>query len=525
MVGWTSLNVPSRRSGDTRGRISTSGTTGLLGGEEWGNKQGESRRRDRPGLEWRRALMAALVLGVLPLAAMLRVPEHASSFAVAHAVVWLELQIVLGATGAMFFTRWRLDGEARHGWLSAALVMMSLSGTPFATADLADIGQRFGGTGDAVSLVLAVPVVALMLLAVSGSELPARIHPLVLGTCLGLLMLAVRILAGPGVADSFVFPQPEGAIVMIALSAGYLMTLVLRLRQRDPASPMTSQFVAVIASLLAVMLLDPVGTNGDVLMSRASSAALFLLSVWVLLAGVSVLLDSLSAHADQIHDLAANSPAAVTAAEERRHREELFHELRSTVADISTASQILLSNDDRLSASSRDRLAAGLSTEVARLQRLVDVPVGGSAATTVALDQVISPLVGCQRAAGHDIRWEPGGHQVVGRQDDLSEIVHILLHNSLRHAPGTPIHVSTRPRAGAVELRVSDGGPGIPEAIRDSLFQRGVRSAESPGSGLGLYLARRLAEKQGGDLQLRHNDGVHGVTFVVTLPQGQEEHT
>jgi len=78
----------------------------------------------------------------------------------------------------------------------------------------------------------------------------------------------------------------------------------------------------------------------------------------------------------------------------------------------------------------------------------------------------------------------------------------------------------TAEAAEAVEIRISDNGPGIPEEVRDNLFVRyptGHR-AQKIGSGLGLYICKMIIERHGGKISLdRHQQ--KGTTFILQLFQ------
>jgi signal transduction histidine kinase len=68
-----------------------------------------------------------------------------------------------------------------------------------------------------------------------------------------------------------------------------------------------------------------------------------------------------------------------------------------------------------------------------------------------------------------------------------------------------------------VILIVSDNGPGIPEKVRERLFQPFSSSNTPGGTGLGLAIARELAQLHGGDVRLA-NTGPGGTAFEVRLP-------
>jgi signal transduction histidine kinase len=72
------------------------------------------------------------------------------------------------------------------------------------------------------------------------------------------------------------------------------------------------------------------------------------------------------------------------------------------------------------------------------------------------------------------------------------------------------------PLGPAVVIRVSDTGPGIPESIRDKVFQP-FFSTKEEGTGLGLSIATRIIEEHGGRLELESAQK-QGATFNITLP-------
>ncbi|MGB9985538.1 ATP-binding protein [Salarchaeum japonicum] len=100
----------------------------------------------------------------------------------------------------------------------------------------------------------------------------------------------------------------------------------------------------------------------------------------------------------------------------------------------------------------------------------------------------------------------------------LSSVFRNLLENAARHSDrDTPaITVSCTAHDDTVEVRVADDGPGIPDAQKERLFQRGEKGPASPGSGLGLYLVETLVEQFDGRVRIEDNDP-RGTVFVVEL--------
>ena len=95
-----------------------------------------------------------------------------------------------------------------------------------------------------------------------------------------------------------------------------------------------------------------------------------------------------------------------------------------------------------------------------------------------------------------------------------------LIPNSIKYAAGRPIHVSVGGTGRRRCLEVQRQGPGIPEAQLPRIFERFERAASARhygGMGLGLYVARQIAEAHGGSISATNLEP-GGVRFTVRLP-------
>jgi signal transduction histidine kinase len=112
---------------------------------------------------------------------------------------------------------------------------------------------------------------------------------------------------------------------------------------------------------------------------------------------------------------------------------------------------------------------------------------------------------------------------VLGERDRLKQLALILVYNALRYTPATGrIRLSLRRNERSAELRVIDSGTGIAEADLPRVFERFYRAAQARqldpgGTGLGLPIAKLIAEQHGGSIRLESRVGV-GTTAIVTLP-------
>jgi signal transduction histidine kinase len=103
----------------------------------------------------------------------------------------------------------------------------------------------------------------------------------------------------------------------------------------------------------------------------------------------------------------------------------------------------------------------------------------------------------------------------------LEQVLLNLLLNAVEASPGgRPVRVEAARQKGAVQIRVSDEGPGIAESIRDHVFDPYFTTKET-GSGLGLAVSREVIAHHGGELTFESNG--RGTTFVLRLPARRDE--
>jgi two-component system sensor histidine kinase TctE len=127
-------------------------------------------------------------------------------------------------------------------------------------------------------------------------------------------------------------------------------------------------------------------------------------------------------------------------------------------------------------------------------------------------------------ASARNVRIDYGhAGEIAARGDEalLRQLVMNLLDNAVRHTPSAgTVTVNLQRHDGRAELAVEDSGPGVPAAEQGRVFERFVRLAPSGaggGAGLGLAIARWVAEQHGGRLSL-DGEGNASSRFVLTLP-------
>jgi two-component system sensor histidine kinase SenX3 len=123
------------------------------------------------------------------------------------------------------------------------------------------------------------------------------------------------------------------------------------------------------------------------------------------------------------------------------------------------------------------------------------------------------------------VQMEPGNDVTVLADEALvGKILDNLLNNAMTYADHPPtIRVAARKEGQQVSLTVADDGIGISVEDQGRIFARFARGSDpmvmkKPGTGLGLYLSRGLAEQMGGSLNLKSSQPGKGSTFVLRLP-------
>ena len=220
---------------------------------------------------------------------------------------------------------------------------------------------------------------------------------------------------------------------------------------------------------------------------------------------------------------------------QRRFVADASHELRTPLTSVLVNLELLaesLHGDQGEAARSALRSSQRMRRLVADLLLLARTDVGRVIPhEPCALDQIIIEAAAelGPVSAAHEISLDVGrtGAVVVeGSRDELHRLTINLLENALRHTPaGTEIRVSSRLETdGQALLVVEDDGPGVPEHLRETLFERFVRGAGDRGGsfGLGLAIVRAVAETHGGSVEVEptgERDGApYGARFVVRLP-------
>jgi signal transduction histidine kinase len=213
------------------------------------------------------------------------------------------------------------------------------------------------------------------------------------------------------------------------------------------------------------------------------------------------------------------------------------HELRAPMASVVGSAQTLRQRWRELGPDQRDSFLALISSETERLSALVSDVLDASRIEAgtftyrfvdVDLEALVRESVAGMQLAQDEVRVTAEVHgelpSVRADRDRLQQVLTNLLDNAVKYSPaGEEVRVSAYRQDSRVRIEVVDRGPGVPADQQRVIFEKFGRGSIAgspgiPGTGLGLFIARSIAEAHGGSLELTPARNDDGATFVLTLP-------
>jgi len=238
--------------------------------------------------------------------------------------------------------------------------------------------------------------------------------------------------------------------------------------------------------------------------------------------------------------------ASLEAARELARMQDEFvstvsHELRTPLGFIKGYTTTLLRQDAEWDTTTRIEFLRIIDEEADRLRELIDNLLDSSRLESGAIGMTreatrIAPLLRsvAERAQAAypemALRVEaPDGLPILEIDSTrIAQVLDNLLSNAAKYAPGAPVELRARREGEAMLIEVEDRGPGIAAEHMSQMFQRFYRVPETQrtvrGTGLGLYICRKIVESHGGQIGVDSQPG-QGTRFHFTLPLAALEAT
>ncbi len=221
---------------------------------------------------------------------------------------------------------------------------------------------------------------------------------------------------------------------------------------------------------------------------------------------------------------------------ERRLLQDVSHELRSPLARLGFAIELVRSSPDLEGSLQRIRKEAGrlnhLVDELLELTRtegdpsarhFEDVDLAAMIADLISLARLEATAAGCRLVP----RLLDGSVEVVGSRELLWRACENILRNAIRHAPaGTDVDIDLGLRDGRVAITIRDRGPGVPAHLLAEIFRPfyrvdDARARSDGGVGLGLAIANRAVLLHSGQITARNLDRGFEVEIKLPLPDSR----
>ncbi len=217
-----------------------------------------------------------------------------------------------------------------------------------------------------------------------------------------------------------------------------------------------------------------------------------------------------------------------------RFTADASHELRTPLTVMQTENEVILRNDSLTKAEAVGQLKSNLE-EVAKLKALSEgllvlassdgsIGSGQKVSVEAVVARAIDQVAKAAKAKRIKISSFLKNLSIRGHADQLAQLVAVLLDNAIKYSPsGSQLKVSITKHAKEVLISVSDQGPGIRSTDLPHIFERFYQADSSRsknkigGWGLGLAIAKKIADRHDGSIEVRSTLG-QGATFIVHLP-------
>jgi PAS domain S-box-containing protein len=151
-----------------------------------------------------------------------------------------------------------------------------------------------------------------------------------------------------------------------------------------------------------------------------------------------------------------------------------------------------------------------------RMNQLENLMISGKEKKEIDLRDKIEDII-----VDYPVKYRIDGNATVGVDTAFDSVIENIIGNAIFHGGADRIVVRIIEDEGFVLISIADDGIGVDEKLRDKIFQESFSYGENRGTGLGLYIVKKVIERYGGEVWMEDTIP-KGATFVIKIPKLEE---
>jgi PAS domain S-box-containing protein len=155
-----------------------------------------------------------------------------------------------------------------------------------------------------------------------------------------------------------------------------------------------------------------------------------------------------------------------------------------------------------------------------RMREVEQLSAVGGNAKTIEVAELVEHILSARQTPS--VAFERTGDEVQVIGDDTLKIaIDNLVKNALAHAEPSKIEISVADCGDHCKISVKDDGKGIPDEVKNRIFEEGFKYGKTGNTGMGLYIVSKVVERHQGRIDIMDNDP-KGTSFVITIPKSPD---
>ena len=189
----------------------------------------------------------------------------------------------------------------------------------------------------------------------------------------------------------------------------------------------------------------------------------------------------------------------------------LRHDLINDLTIVSNSIEMYFEmRDDKLLENSLNSIRKGIRL-IKRMKELESLISSGGKLKPCNLRDVIEDVI-----KNYSISFNIKGDCTVIADEALSSLIDNIIGNAVKHGNADKIDIEIETKEDFCEIRIADNGTGVPDEIKEEIFDEGFTYGEKRGTGLGLYIVKKTVERYGGYIHVEDNEP-SGAVFILGL--------